>query len=218
MPLAASRGFRGPFTCGRIPVNKHDFLLVGVGGQGTLLASDVLAATGLGAGYDVKKSEVHGMAQRGGSVSSHVRWAVHVFSPLIGRGEADFLLAFEKLEAIRFAHLVRPGAVVVVNDYRVPPVSVSGGSDVYPDDEQVRRVLAAVSSRVHFVPGMALAEGLGNVRANNIVLLGALSCFVEVGEETWLEAIAERVPARTLEVNRAAFLAGRKAAGGGVRA
>lgn len=195
-------------------MNKQDFLLVGVGGQGTLLASDVLAATGLRGGYDVKKSEVHGMAQRGGSVSSHVRWAEHVFSPLIGRGEADFLLAFEELEAVRFAHLVRPGAVVVVNDYAIPPVSVSAGSDVYPDDEQVRRVLAAVSPRVHYIPGMALAEGLGNVRANNVVLLGALSRFVEVDPEIWLQAIAERVPARTLEVNRAAFLAGREAAGG----
>ncbi len=194
-------------------MDKLDFLLVGVGGQGTLLASDVLAATGLGAGYDVKKSEVHGMAQRGGSVTSHVRWAGHVYSPLIGRGEADFLLAFEKLEAVRFAHLLRPGAAIVVNDHAIPPVSVSAGSDLYPDDEQVRSVLSAVSPRLCFIPGLALAERLGNVRANNIVLLGALSCFVQVDPEVWLDAIAQRVPARTLEVNRAAFLAGREVAG-----
>lgn len=193
-------------------MKKVDFLLVGVGGQGTLLASDVLADTGLRAGYDVKKSEVHGMAQRGGSVTSHVRWAGHVYSPLIGRGEADFMLAFEKLEAARFAHLVRPGGAIVVNDHAIPPVSVSVGSDVYPSDAQVRQVLGAVSPRVRFVPGMALAEQLGNVRANNVVLLGALSRFVDVPAELWLAAIAERVPPRTLEINRAAFLAGREAA------
>ncbi|HOG48072.1 MAG TPA: indolepyruvate oxidoreductase subunit beta [Anaerolineae bacterium] len=192
-------------------MNKADFLLVGVGGQGTLLASDVLAAVGLRAGYDVKKSEVHGMAQRGGSVTSHVRWAGHVFSPLIGRGEADFLLAFEKLEAARFAHLVRPGAAIVVNDHAIPPVSVSVGSDAYPTDADVRRALEAVSPQVHLVPCMALAEALGNSRVNNVVLLGALSRFVEVDEALWLEAIAERVPARTQEINRAAFLKGREA-------
>ncbi len=194
-------------------MEKHDFLLVGVGGQGTLLASDVLAAVGLRAGYDVKKSEVHGMAQRGGSVTSHVRWAEHVFSPLIGRGEADFMLAFEKLEAVRFAHLLRPGAVIVVNDHAIPPVSVNVGADVYPDDAAVRQALAAVSDRAHLVPGMALAEQLGNVRVNNVVLLGALARFVPLDAEAWLEALAERVPPRTLEINRAAFVAGRAALG-----
>jgi len=195
-------------------VSKLDFLLVGVGGQGTLLASDVLADTGLRAGYDVKKSEVHGMAQRGGSVISHVRWADHVFSPLIGRGEADLMLAFEKLEAVRFAHFLRPGGVVVVNDHAIPPVSVNVGSDVYPTDEQVRQVLAAIAASVHRVAGLALAERLGNPRASNVVLLGALSCLVEVPADLWLQSIAERVPPRTLEVNRAAFLAGRAAVGG----
>ncbi len=194
-------------------MRKHDFLLVGVGGQGTILASDVLAAAGLRAGYDVKKSEVHGMAQRGGSVTSHVRWAEQVYSPLIGRGEADLMLAFEKLEAVRFAGLLRPGAVVVVNDYAIPPVSVSIGGDSYPTDEEVRTALASVSPHVHFLPGIALAEKLGNARVNNVVLLGALSHFAEVDVEHWLSALAERVPARTLEINRAAFLAGRAAAG-----
>lgn len=194
-------------------MEKQDFLLVGVGGQGTLLASDILAATGMRAGYDVKKSEVHGMAQRGGSVVSHVRWAEQVLSPIIGRGEADLMLAFEKLEAVRFAGLLRPGAVIVVNDHAIPPVSVSTGGDHYPTDEEVHQVLAGVSSRVHLIPCIALAEKLGNVRVNNVVLLGALSRFVQADPEHWLAAIAERVPARTLEINRAAFLAGREAAG-----
>lgn len=190
---------------------KVDFLLVGVGGQGTLLASDVLAATGLKAGYDVKKSEVHGMAQRGGSVSSHVRWAEKVCSPLIGRGDVDLLLAFEKLEAVRYAGLLRPGATIVVNDLAIPPVSVGVGVDTYPTDEQILQALSGVSPSVHLVPGIALAEQLGNARVSNMVLLGALSHFVDVDLECWLAAIADRVPARTLEANRAAFAAGRQA-------
>lgn len=189
---------------------KHDFLLVGVGGQGTLLASDILAAAGLYAGYDVKKSEVHGMAQRGGSVSSQVRWAAEVHSPLIGAGEADLLLAFEKLEAVRYAGLLRPGGVAVVNDYAIPPVSVSVGKDHYPTDDEVRRALEGVTPHVHFLPAVAIAEELGNVRVNNVVLLGALSRFVEAGLDCWLQAIDQRVPARTREANRAAFLAGRE--------
>jgi len=192
-------------------MKKHDFLLVGVGGQGTLLGSDVVAATGLRAGYDVKKSEVHGMAQRGGSVTSHVRWAERVFSPLIGRGEADLMLAFEKLEAVRSAGLLRPGAVIIVNDYAIPPVSVSTGESSYPSDEEVRCALLSVSSQVHMVAGIDLASRLGNVRVSNVVLLGALSCFVDLDVAHWLAAISERVPARTQEINRAAFLAGRDA-------
>ncbi len=192
-------------------MSKHDFILVGVGGQGTILASDIIAAAGLAAGYDVKQSEVHGMAQRGGSVTSHVRWASQVFSPLIGRGEADLMLAFEKLEAVRFAGLVRPGATIVVNDHAIPPVSVSTGTDRYPSDEELRQALSVVSSDVHFLPGLAMAERLGNPRATNVVLLGALSRFVEVDVGLWLEAIAGRVPPRTLDLNRAAFLAGRDA-------
>ena len=192
-------------------MTRHDFLLVGVGGQGTLLASDVLAATGVRAGYDVKKSEVHGMAQRGGSVTSHVRWAGQVFSPIIGRGEVDLMLAFEKLEAVRFASFLRPGAIAIVNDHAIPPVSVTVAGDRYPGDEEVLQALRAVTPRVHLVPGIAIAESLGNVRVSNVVLLGALSRFVDVDLEYWLTALAERVPGRTLEINRSAFLAGREA-------
>jgi indolepyruvate ferredoxin oxidoreductase beta subunit len=192
-------------------MDRHDFLLVGVGGQGTLLGSDVIAEAGLRAGYDVKKSEVHGMAQRGGSVVSHVRWAEQVLSPLIGRGEADLMLAFERLEAIRFASFLRPGATIVVNDHAIPPVAVNTGAAEYPSDEQVRLALQSVSPRVFLVPGVRLAEQLGNVPVRNVVLLGALSRFVDVDATHWLAAISERVPPRTVEVNRAAFLAGRDA-------
>ena len=190
-------------------MTKFDFLLVGVGGQGVLLASDILAEVGLRAGYDAKKSEVHGMAQRGGSVVSHVRWAEKVLSPLIGLGEVDYLLALEKLEALRYIEVLRPGGTVIVNDHRIPPVSVSSGGDEYPDDQRVRRVLSEVTDDVHFVPGVELAEELGNARASNVVMLGALSKSLDIDLDIWLEVIAERVPEKYVELNHQAFLKGR---------
>jgi len=190
-------------------MTKFNFLLVGVGGQGVLLASDILAEVGLRAGYDAKKSEVHGMAQRGGSVVSHVRWAEKVLSPLIGQGEVDYLLALEKLEALRYIEVLRPGGTVIVNDHRIPPVSVSSGGDEYPDDQRVRRVLSEVTDDVHFVPGVELAEELGNARASNVVMLGALSKSLDIDLDIWLEVIAERVPEKYVELNHQAFLKGR---------
>jgi len=190
---------------------KFDFLLVGVGGQGVLLAGDILAQVGLKAGYDVKKAEVHGMAQRGGSVVSHVRWAEKVLSPLIGRGKVDYLLALEKLEALRYIEMLRPGGTALVNDYAIPPLSVSAGDDVYPDDERLRRTVSAVTEDLRLVPGTKLAEELGSARAANAVMLGALSALLNVPPEVWLEVIAERVPERYAELNRRAFLRGREA-------
>lgn len=193
-------------------MRKVNFLLAGVGGQGTILASDVLAAVGLQMGFDVKKSEVHGMAQRGGSVTSHVRWAAKVYSPLIGLGEADVFVSFEKLETLRHVEMLRPGALVLVNDYVISPLSVSSGSDQYPDDERIRAVLGCITSNYHWVSGVALAESLGNARANNVVLLGALSHFFgDVETEAWLNAVRERVPAKFVDLNERAFLAGREA-------
>jgi len=195
----------------KAPPRKVNFLLAGVGGQGTILASDVLAAVGLQAGYDVKKSEVHGMAQRGGSVTSQVRWGDKVYSPLIGNGEADIFLAFEKLEALRHIEMLRPGGTVLVNDYVIAPLSVSSGNDKYPDDRRIKAILSAVTPHYYFVPAVALAEGLGNPRVNNVVLLGALSHFFpDVNQDIWLEAIRERVPAKFVELNQRAFLVGRE--------
>ena len=191
-------------------MNKIDFLFAGVGGQGTLLASNIVAEVGVQAGYDVKKSEVHGMAQRGGSVTSHVRWGRDVHSPLVGQGEVDIYLAFEKLEALRYVEQLKPGGTVLINDHSIPPVSVSSGGDVYPTDEQVRDVLAPVTEDYTLVPGTEIAEELGNARANNVVVLGALSTFLDVDPEIWLSVIEERVPAKALEVNRQAFHKGRE--------
>ncbi len=187
-----------------------NFLLAGVGGQGTILASDVLASIGLLAGYDVKKSEVHGMAQRGGSVTTSVRWGEEIFSPLIGPGEADFFLAFEKLEALRHIERLRPGGVVLVNDYAIPPLSVSSGDDRYPEDKHIQSVLGTLTSNYYLLPANDLAEELGNARVNNVVLLGALSHWLpDVPLPTWLQAIAGRVPSKFVNLNEQAFIVGR---------
>jgi len=191
-------------------MKSMSFLLVGVGGQGTLLASNILARVGVEAGFDVKKAEVHGMAQRGGSVSSHVRWGEKIHSPLIGRGEVDYLVAFEKLEALRYASMLRPGGTAILGDMRIPPLSVSSGDDVYPDDEEVRRMLGEVTDDLHFVPSLRLAEEAGSARAHNVVVLGVLSKFIaQVPPEVWLEVIAKWVPEKYIEVNRRAFQVGR---------
>jgi indolepyruvate ferredoxin oxidoreductase beta subunit len=193
-------------------MKDSSFLLTGVGGQGTLLASNVLARVGVRAGFDVKKAEVHGMAQRGGSVSSQIRWGQKIHSPLIEQGEVDCLVAFEKLEALRYVSLLRPGGTVIVGDMRIPPLSVSSGKDVYPDDEEMRRTIGQVTTDLRFVPSTRLAEQAGNVRAHNIVVLGALSRLLDhVQLETWQEVIAESVPTRYVDVNLRAFQMGREA-------
>ena len=192
-------------------MNNVNFLLCGVGGQGTILASDVLTQVGVQAGYDAKKAEVHGMAQRGGSVTSHVRWAEKVYSPLIAKGEVDVLVAFEKLEALRYIEFLRPGGTVVVNDHEIIPITVTSGGAEYPDDEHIRSVLAQVTGDVRWVDGITIAEELGTVRVANVVLLGALSSLLDVPEPIWLEVIEKRVPARYVELNRSAFRRGQEA-------
>ena len=194
-------------------MKKINFLLAGVGGQGTILASDVLAEVGVKAGYDAKKAEVHGMAQRGGSVTSHLRWAEKVTSPLTSKGEVDFLIAFEKLEALRYVEFLRPSGTVLVNDHDIVPITVTSGGAEYPSDEQLRSLLAEATDDVRWVKGMGIAEGLGNARVANVVLLGALSALLDVPESTWLEVIEQRVPTRYAELNRQAFRRGREAVG-----
>jgi len=129
-------------------MDTFSFLMAGVGGQGTLLASGVLAEVGLRAGYDVKKSEIHGMAQRGGSVSSHIRWGTQVHSPLIGTGEADYLVAFERLEALRYIDLLRPGGRVLINDHAIVPGTVTTGNASYPDRSDILQALEQVTTEM----------------------------------------------------------------------
>ena len=192
-----------------------NFVLVGVGGQGTLLASNILADVGLAAGFDVKKSEVHGMSQRGGSVVSHVRWhPEHVASPLVGLGEADILLAFEKLEALRFVEFLKVGGTAIVNEMVIVPITVSAGTGHYPDDAAIDAALAAVSAREIRVPGERLAQEAGNAKAANVVLLGAISRLLDLPEELWWKCLEQRVPKKFLDLNRTAFASGRAAVGG----
>jgi indolepyruvate ferredoxin oxidoreductase beta subunit len=166
------------------------------------------------AGYDVKKSEVHGMAQRGGSVNTHVRWNRDgVLSPLIGLGEADALLAFEKAEALRYAEFLRPGGIAIVNDHTIQPITVTMGGMHYPTDEELRAVYARLTTRLQIVPGAAMASELGNIRAANVVLLGALSRVLDLPDEVWLSTIDARVPEGWRALNRKAFRRGQEAIG-----
>jgi indolepyruvate ferredoxin oxidoreductase beta subunit len=187
----------------------QNFLLAGVGGQGTLLAADVVSLVGMAQGYDVKKSEVHGMAQRGGSVTSHVRWGERVYSPLITPGEVDFFVAFERLEGLRYASLLRSTGALLVNDYRIAPISVSSGNGRYPSSEDEDGAYQGAIARRYLVPAMAMAGEIGNARVNNVIMLGALSALIDVPAERWEAVIAERVPARFVGLNRQAFAVGR---------
>jgi indolepyruvate ferredoxin oxidoreductase beta subunit len=191
---------------------SYSFILAGVGGQGTILASNVLAEVALAAGFDVKKSEVHGMAQRGGTVNTHVRWdSERVYSPLVGLGEADMLLAFEEAEALRYADYLKPGGAAVVNQHTIKPITVTSGGAPYPTEVDLQAVYAELTDRLHLVPGTAIARDLGNARAANVVLIGALSTFLDIPPQTWLGVIEARIPAKYVELNREAFLRGRQA-------
>jgi indolepyruvate ferredoxin oxidoreductase beta subunit len=184
--------------------------IVGVGGQGILLASDVLAHAAAFAGYDVKKTELHGMAQRGGSVSSEVRFGAAIHSPVIPDGETDVLVAFELLEALRSAHCVRAGGSVLADDLRLRPAVRPPGAPAYPDD--VAGLLHAAAGRVLILPAARLAAEAGNARAANTVLLGALSGSLDLPPEAWQRALAANLRPALLEVNLRAFESGRKAA------
>ena len=184
-----------------------NILLVGVGGQGILLASEILAETFMLAGFDVKKSEIHGMSQRGGSVVSHVRFGREVPSPTVPEGEGDILFGFELLEGYRALPLLRPGAKVVVNDYRIAPPAVLLGQTAYPED-----LAGRIKERFPdflLVDGLHLARQAGDVRAANTVLLGAVSARLEIAETVWQEALQKMVPKKALEINRKAFAMGR---------
>ena len=190
----------------------YSFLLAGVGGQGTILVSNVLAEIAMSEGLDVKKSEVHGMAQRGGSVNTHVRWnADRVYSPLIGLGEADFVLVFEKAEALRYAEFLKPGGIAIVNEHIIEPITVTSGGAHYPTDDEIDTVYHKLTDQLYVIPGTSTAQTLGNARAANVVLLGALSTFLDVPQETWLNVIMARVPEKYAELNRQAFLRGQQA-------
>lgn len=191
-------------------MEKLDLLVTGAGGQGIILASDIIGEVAIASGYDVKKTDTIGMAQRGGSVLSNVRIAPKVWSPLIKRGEGDLLLGLEKLEAARWAHYLRPGGIAIVNDHALPPLSVSLGKSRYPSDEEILDILKQRTERVYFLEGTRRARELGNIRTLNIFMLGCISLFMPFEMETWKESIRRHLPANLREINLTAFERGRK--------
>jgi indolepyruvate ferredoxin oxidoreductase beta subunit len=191
-------------------VKNLGLLVTGVGGQGIILASDIIGEAAMSEGFDVKKTDTLGMAQRGGSVVSHIRIGQKVYSPLISEGEVDLLLAFEKLEAARWSNYLRSSATVVINQYAQPPLSVNLGNEKYPDDNEVTAMLGQRTDRVYYVAGTERARQAGDVRALNMFMLGCASCFLPLKVQAWKDTITQRVPVRFREMNIAAFDAGRK--------
>ncbi len=185
-----------------------NLVFCGVGGQGVLLASEVAAQVALEAGLDVKKSEVHGMAQRGGSVFSHVRFGERVYSPVIPLGEGHMLVAFEELEALRYAPYLSNQARVMVNTLRVNPITVLSGEATYPRDPV--GMLRSRFLHVEAVDALALAVEAGSPRAVNSVMLGLLSRYLPFDPRLWLSVLEARVPARAREINVRAFGLGRE--------
>lgn len=191
-------------------MSTKNIMIVGVGGQGTLLASKMLGYVLLNQGYDVEVSEVHGMSQRGGSVVTYVRYGEKVYSPVIDKGEADVILSFEKLEAARWLEYLKPGGKVIVNTQEMEPMPVITGAKVYPDN--LVEKMQAAGADVDAKDFLALANEAGSSKAVNIALMGRLSVyFPEISDEKWQEAIAANVPPKFLELNKKAFELGRNA-------
>ena len=185
--------------------NTKNIMIVGVGGQGTLLTSRILGGITVEAGYDVKLSEVHGMAQRGGSVVTFVRYGESVAEPIVEEGCADVLIAFEKLEALRYAHFLKKDGAIVVNDHRIDPITVVTGAAQYPENiiENLEK-----EYNVYKVNAMEEALKLGNSRVFNIIVLGVAAKHMDFSKEDWLNVIEKTVPAKTVEINKKAFLLG----------
>ncbi len=178
-------------------------MIVGVGGQGTLLASRILGSALLSKGYDVKVSEVHGMSQRGGSVVTYVKYGEKVYSPVIGEGEADLILAFEQLEAARWLPCLKTDGKVIVNTQKIDPMSVVIGDSVYP--ENVLADVRAAGAEVQQLDALPLAVEAGSAKAVNVVLIGAMAKNTDIDKEIWLEAVKSCVPSKFLELNLKAF-------------
>ena len=182
-----------------------NIMIVGVGGQGTLLTSRILGGLAIAGGYDVKLSEVHGMAQRGGSVVTFVRYGEKVAEPIVEEGQADVLIAFERLEALRYAHFLKKDGAIVVNDWRIDPITVVTGVAEYPDNiiENLEK-----EHKVYKVNAMEEALKLGNSKVFNIIVLGMAARHMDFSKEAWLNVIEKTVPPKTIEINKKAFLLG----------
>jgi indolepyruvate ferredoxin oxidoreductase, beta subunit len=188
-----------------------NILVAGVGGQGVILASDIMSEVFMEAGYDVKKSEIHGMAMRGGIVTSHFRFGRKVFSPLIKEGQVDILFAFEQLEGLRWINHLRPDGKIVMNDHKINPPVVNLGEMSYPVG--IPEKIGSKFKGFFLVKGTEVALNIGDIRAANVVLLGAISKLFDVTEEIWLSTILNHLPVKVHELNRKAFAAGRQQVG-----
>ena len=187
-------------------MKTRNIMIVGVGGQGSLLASKLLGRLLMNEGFDAKVSEVHGMSQRGGSVVTYVRYGDKVYSPVIDKGEADFIVSFELLEAARWMSFAAPDGQIITNTQQIEPMPVITGAAVYPEDLVGK--MRAAGSKVDAFDALALAEGAGSAKAVNIVLMGRLSSYFPFHRDAWLRALEESVPPKFLELNRRAFDAG----------
>jgi indolepyruvate ferredoxin oxidoreductase beta subunit len=192
-----------------MPEDTLKFLIAGVGGQGTVLASDILAEVGIRLGYDTKKSDILGLAVRGGSVVSHIQWASRVHSPVIDEYDADYLVGFEWLETLRRLSYVKPEGVVLANDCRIDPMTVTSGQANYPEKESIMTDLTRAARQVLTIAGTRTALDLGNVLCFNIVVLGGLSRIIENEPDVWRSVIEDRVPASVAALNLTAFEKGR---------
>lgn len=186
-------------------MNKLNVMVVGVGGQGTLLTSRIIGKVALSQGYDVKLSEVHGMAQRGGSVVTFVRFSDKVSEPVVEEGDVDVLISFERLEALRYAHYLKKDGKLIVNDTRIDPMTVVIGANEYP--ENIIEKLKLIHS-VHTIDGGAIANELGNSKVLNSVVLGLAAKYIGFEESVWLDIIEKTVPQKTIDINKKAFIMG----------
>lgn len=189
-------------------METKNIMIVGVGGQGTLLTSRILGGLAVQAGYDVKLSEVHGMSQRGGSVVTYVRYGTKVAEPIVEEGQADVIIAFERLEALRYLHFLKKDGVMIVNDQRMDPITVVMGNAEYPQGvlEEIRETHRCLS-----IDAMSEALKLGNAKVFNVIVLGMAAKHMEFAKEDWLKVIRDTVPAKLTELNEKAFLVGYEA-------
>ncbi len=190
-------------------METKNVMIVGVGGQGSLLASKLLGRLLLDEGYDVKVSEVHGMSQRGGSVVTYVRYGDKVYSPIIDKGEADYIVSFELLEAARYVEYLKPDGQIVTNIQQIDPMPVITGAMSYP--EMLVEKMRAAGAKVDAIDCLSLAEQAGSAKAVNIVLMGRLSHYFDMDEEVWMKAMEAVVPPKFIELNKKAFELGKNA-------
>ena len=192
-----------------MPENTYKFLIAGVGGQGTVLASDILAEVGIQLGYDTKKSDILGLAVRGGSVVSHIQWAPKVHSPVLDEYDVDYLIGFEWLETLRRISYIKPEGFILVNDCRIDPMTVTSGQANYPEKERIMTDFNNAAQHVRIIAGTQTALDLGNVLCFNIVVLGGLSKILGNNPDIWRAVIKDRVPKKILALNLTAYEQGR---------